>query len=162
MFYKQDKPNMAFLYWLTAHSLFRWLVLVALFFTTGWSFRGYVLQKTFTKTGDAIRHWTATILHIQLILGLVVYGQSPMAKYYLSHPTEFGGEPAFFGLLHMVVMAMAVCLVTLGSARAKRKPTDREKYTTILFWYGLALLLILLAIPWPFSPLAQRPCLRLV
>ncbi len=151
---------MTYLYFLTAHSIFRWLVLLGLLFALIWFWRGYAQRKHFGKADDAIRHWTATISHIQLMLGLVLYGQSPMAKYYLSHPTELNGEPAFFGLLHMVLMVTAIALITLGSARAKRVQDSGMKFRVLLVWYGLALLLILAIIPWPFSPLAHRPWIR--
>jgi len=37
---------------------------------------------------------------------------------------------------------------------------DKEKFKIMLLWYGIALIIILIAIPWPFSPLANRPYLR--
>jgi hypothetical protein len=57
-------------------------------------------------------------------------------------------------------MILSVVLVTIGSALAKRKQTDREKFKTILIWFSIVLSVIFIAIPWPFSPFANRAYLR--
>jgi hypothetical protein len=57
-------------------------------------------------------------------------------------------------------MFSAIIVITIGSAMAKRKATDRERFKTMLTWYAIALLIIFLAIPWPFSPFANRPYFR--
>jgi len=69
-------------------------------------------------------------------------------------------EIRFFGIEHSSTMLIAILLITIGSALAKRKPTDREKFKIIAIWFSIALLLILAAIPWEFSPLVSRPYLR--
>jgi drug/metabolite transporter (DMT)-like permease len=57
-------------------------------------------------------------------------------------------------------MLTAIVLLTIGSALTKRKKDDRDKFKTMLTWFGIALIIILIAVPWPFSPFAQRPYLR--
>jgi hypothetical protein len=54
-------------------------------------------------------------------------------------------------------MLAAITIITIGSALAKRKQSDPEKFKTMLLWFAPGLLIIFLAIPWPFSPLANRP-----
>jgi hypothetical protein len=73
---------------------------------------------------------------------------------------EAGWDTAFFGILHLLFMLTAIVLITIGSAKAKRMPTDEEKFKTMLTWYSIGLIIILIAIPWPFSPLASRPYFR--
>ena len=144
------------------HSVFRWLVLLSLLYALYRAVAGYVAGRSFNKTDDAVRHWAATIAHVQLMLGIVLYTQSITAKISGKAFTESGHirEPFFFGVIHLLMMSSAIVLITIGSAIARRSPTDRQKFKTILIWFGLGLLLILIAIPWPFSPLAQRPYLR--
>jgi hypothetical protein len=123
---------------------------------------GYINKRTFTKADNAIRHWTATTAHIQLMLGILLYSRSPNARLSL-HATGANGQmtqPFFFGVLHLLLMLSAIVIITIGSAMAKRKVTDSDKFKTILIWFAIALLVILITIPWPFSPLAQRPYLR--
>ena len=60
----------------------------------------------------------------------------------------------------VTLMTLAVLFITIGSAASKRQETDRAKFKTMTVWFLLALLLMFIAIPWPFSPLANRPYLR--
>jgi len=144
------------------HSLFRWLVLGSLLYALFRAYRGYTSGRAFSKADNAIRHWTATLAHIQLLIGFTLYFTSPVIKAFFAHFSEAVRQMdrAFFGLVHIGFMLAAIVLITIGSALAKRKPTDREKFRTMGIWFALGLLLIVVAIPWPFSPLANRPLLR--
>jgi hypothetical protein len=57
-------------------------------------------------------------------------------------------------------MTLAITCITIGASVAKRQDAAVKKFRSITLWYALALLLILIAIPWPFSPLAHRPYIR--
>jgi hypothetical protein len=57
-------------------------------------------------------------------------------------------------------MIMAIIIITIGSALAKRKSSDKEKFKTMGLWFSIALIIIFIAIPWPFSPFANRPYFR--
>ena len=144
---------------LPVHSVFRWAVVLSLAYAIFISAKGYFSKTTFTKTSNTIRHWTATIAHIQLITGIILYVKSPFVKQFFAtaHNT---GETFFFGFIHLLLMLLAIVLITIGSAKSKREKTDEVKFKTMLIWFSLAGLLILLAIPWPFSPLANRPLIR--
>ena len=58
------------------------------------------------------------------------------------------------------MMLIAITVITLGSVKAKRKNTDRDKFKTMAIWFTVGLLLILMSIPWGFPPLVSRPYLR--
>ena len=142
------------------HSIFRWLVLIALLYAIYRAAKGYYSNAVFSKIDDGVRHWTATTCHLQLTLGILLYTQSPIVPYYWAHRNEAGFELAFFSVVHMLMTLTAISLITIGSAKAKRMPTDRQKFKTMLVWFSCGLLIILIAIPWPFSPLASRPYFR--
>jgi len=144
------------------HSLFRWLVVISLAYAIYRAFRGYVTRRPFSKTDNAVRHWTATIAHVQLLIGMTLYTQSPVIQYFWKHFRTAGREleMSFYGLIHIFIMLTAIALLTVGSALAKRKPTDQERFRTMFTWFLIAFILIFIAIPWPFSPLSHRPYLR--
>ena len=148
---------------LTLHSLIRWLVLIFIVYSIFRALVGYINNKPFSKSDNAFRHWTATAAHLQLMIGMILYTQSPLVKYFWSNRGAALQNPelTFFGVLHITLMISAIVLLTIGSALAKRKPTGKEKFRTILIWFSLALLIIFIAIPWPFSPLSNRPYLRI-
>lgn len=144
------------------HSTFRWLVLLSLLYSIFKACKGYFQQKEFTKTDNSVRHWTATIAHVQLVLGITLYSQSPIIKYFWKNFTEAkeSFDLIFFGLIHIFLMLFSIILITIGSSISKRKSNDKEKFKTMLIYFSIALLIIFIAIPWPFSPLANRPYFR--
>lgn len=144
------------------HSIVRWLVLFSLVYSIFRASKGYFQNLKFSGADNTIRHWTATIAHIQLVLGISLYSQSPIVKYFWKNFNEAkeSFDIMFFGLIHMLLMLISITLITIGSAVSKRKLSHEEKFQTILMYYGIALIIILIAIPWPFSPLANRPYLR--
>jgi hypothetical protein len=144
------------------HSIMRWLVLASLLYAIYRAYKGYTSNAQFSKTDNATRHWTATISHIQLVIGITLYTQSPIIKYFWNNFNEaiHNLDTAFFGLLHIILMLTAIILITIGSALSKRKMTDKEKFKTMLVWFSISLIIIFIAIPWPFSPLANRPYFR--
>ena len=143
------------------HSLFRWLVLLSLLCGIFRAYRGCANRLAFTATDDSVRHWTATILHIQLVLGFTLYFISPVIQAFRQQGIRAGGHVAFFGVIHIGIMLLAVVLVTIGSSMAKRQSADGAKFRTMLIWFSVGLLVIFLAIPWPFSPLVNRPYFRI-
>ncbi|MBL7932451.1 MAG: hypothetical protein JNL60_11140 [Bacteroidia bacterium] len=147
---------------LALHSLVRWLLLAALLYSVYRAYTGFKKGGSFGRLDNLLRHNTATIAHIQLIIGFVVYFKSPIiSNFYSSFSTSVQQmEMLFFGLLHISLMLLAIILVTIGSALAKRRKTDVEKFKTMFSWFLVALIIIFLAIPWPFSPLASRPYIK--
>ena len=144
------------------HSVFRWLVLISLVLSIYTAYSGLIKNKPFSKGINSLRHWTATIAHVQLILGIYMYMKSPTSLYFLHNTSEASKhlEILFFGLIHPLLMLTAIILITIGSALSKRKPSNTEKYKTLILWFGIGLAIILVAIPWPFSPFAHRPYFR--
>lgn len=144
------------------HNTLRWLVLASLLLALYRAYKGYFTRSEFNKTDNAIRHWTATIAHIQLMIGMVLYSQSPIIKYFFANfkTAVKSFDLLFFSVIHSTLMITAIVLMTIGSAMTKRAVADREKFKTMLIWYTIALLVIFIAIPWPFSPFANRPYFR--
>ncbi len=146
---------------LTIHSYLRWALLILMVYSIFRALKGYIKNTSFTKTDNGLRHWTATTAHIQLIIGILLYTKSPIVKsFWYTNTVLNNTDLTFYGLIHIILMFISITLLTIGSALAKRKLADRDKFKTVLIWFSIALIIILIAIPWPFSPLATRPLLR--
>ncbi|WP_293944013.1 MULTISPECIES: hypothetical protein [unclassified Sphingobacterium] len=147
---------------LLVHSWSRWLVLGFLLYAIYRASIGYFKNVLFTKADDSVRHWTATVAHIQLMLGIILFTNSPVAKgYWVSGRALLQDfDTTFFGLIHSIMMLTSVVILTIGSALAKRTTADRDKFRIMFLWFSVALLIIFIAIPWPFSPFSNRPYLR--
>ncbi len=144
------------------HSCTRWLVLLSLLYALYRAYTGWFKSLPFTQTDNTVRQATATIAHVQLILGLALYFISPLVDYFLKNFKEavHDREIRFFGMEHSLMMLVAIIVLTIGSVLAKRKPVDVQKFKTMAIWYTITLVILLANIPWPFSPLVNRPWLR--
>lgn len=147
---------------LALHSLVRWVVLTSLLYAIYRAYKGWRLNKSFSKLDNTVRHITATIAHIQFTIGVCLYFISPITAYFLHYFRDavHQREIRFFGMEHITMMLTAIIVITIGSAKTKRKSTDQEKFKTMATWFTIGLLIILTSIPWPFSPLTSRPFFR--
>lgn len=147
---------------LALHSLTRWFVLICLLFAIFRSYRGWLGHKPFTQIDHVTRVVTASVAHVQLAIGIWLYFISPVVNYFLHNFSQavHMRQIRFFGMEHVTMMLIAIVLITIGSAKAKRKSTDEAKFKTMAIWFSIALLIILTSIPWSFSPLTSRPLFR--
>ncbi len=139
---------------LTLHSILRWLLLLSLIGTIITSLHGYLRKRAYSKSDQLIRIFTNAISHTQLLVGFILYfGLSPLIQLFLKNGTG-PTQVLFFAIYHLLMMFVAVVIMTVGGALAKKKTKDMHKFKTTLLYYSVALLLILLAIPW-FRPLLR-------
>ena len=96
------------------HSLFRWLVVLSLTYATAVACQGWITKRAFSKYDNLVRHGTATIAHIQLLLGLALYFVSPIVQYFLQNFSEgvHQREIRFFGMEHIFMMLLASIRIT--------------------------------------------------
>lgn len=151
-----------YVYLLMAHSLLRWFVLGALLLAVCRGVHGWVVKRAFTRADDFLRHTAATIAHVQLAVGYMLYFNSPFISWFRQHYHQAVKQfdYLFFGMVHISLMTVAVVVITAGSSAAKRKAGDTSKFRIITVCFIAALAIIFIAIPWPFSPLAKRPFIR--
>src|SRR5882757_637450 len=144
---------------LALHSLLRWFVLASLLFAIYRAYKGWLINKSFSKFDNLVRQIAATVAYIQLCIGLWLYFISPIIDYFLHNYKEAVQQRQirFFGMEHSVMMLTAIIIITIGSLKTKHKSNDKEKFKTMALWFTVALLIILLSIPWTFSPFASRP-----
>lgn len=147
---------------LTLHSLLRWLVLAALLWAIARGLRGWRGKRPFTRIDDRARRMGSGLAQLQMLVGLALYGFSPITRYFLGHFRSAVHERSirFFGMEHITMMLIAVVLISIGSGRARKALDDREKFRTMTRWFLAALLVIFISIPWSFSPVVSRPLWR--
>jgi hypothetical protein len=56
----------------------------------------------------------------------------------------------FYAIEHTTAMLVAIILIHIGYGFAKKNIPDATKHKRTLLFYGLALLIILISVPWPF------------
>jgi hypothetical protein len=63
----------------------------------------------------------------------------------------------FFWMEHPLLMIISIILITLGYGMAKKPVSDEVKYKKAFQFFIIALILILIGIPWPFREVIGRP-----
>ncbi len=144
------------------HSWIRWLLVFALLYSLISSGTALASGRPWTKANNIARGSTSGFAYLQLIIGLILYTVSPLIKVFMRNKEEVANDSAlsFFGIYHVVMAIIAIVLLTIGGVKAKKALTDAKKHKMILIWFGLAAVVLLAAIPWPFHPLAAREWFR--
>jgi cytochrome bd-type quinol oxidase subunit 2 len=128
-----------------AHSGLRYVVLALLLAAI---FTAYSKWKNNDSNDSKIYSFALISTHIQLLIGLVLFMMSPKVNFSMISDKLF----RFFSIEHTFMMLIAIILITVGRVRS-RKAVAGNKHRTILYFYLMALILILVAIPWPFRNL---------
>ena len=144
------------------HSYWRWLVLLSIIFSILKAIYGFRKRSEYSNFDGVIRKITISIIHIQLILGFIIYFISPFVSTFFSNVSDglHLREVRFFAIEHSLMMFVSIVLITIGAVKVKRKSSSLLKNKATIVWFSIALLIILLNIPWEFSPLVNRPSFR--
>ena len=144
---------------LLLHSWSRWFVLVFGLIAVYRAYVGWTGRRPFTRADNSLGASFSGFMWLQVIIGLGLYfGLSP---YGLKAMKQAGAmhDPTtrFFGMEHVVVMILAAVLAQVGRIAVKRAGDDALKHKRALIYFGIALALVVLMIPWgiwnPYRPL---------
>lgn len=133
------------------HSLLRWAVVILGLWAVLSSLSGMLSGKSYTASNNRTGLFYMISCDIQLLIGLLLYfGNGWFGK--LQQFSQIKTDPysRFFALEHLSMMLLAWLLVHLGRVFIKKAGTDAARHRRTLIYYGVSLLLIFAAIPWPF------------
>lgn len=148
---------------LILHSLLRWVVLGLGLWAVLRGLTGVLGPRPWTPADDRAGRWFTIVIDVQTLVGLLLYGVlSPITRTAL---TDMGAAMAsrslrFWAVEHLAMMLVAVALVHVGRARARKARFDEGKHKRATIFYALALAAMLVAIPWPWMT-DGRPWFRL-
>jgi hypothetical protein len=136
-----------------AHSGLRWVALILLVVAifNALSSKG---KGKYEKKDKMLNLFAMIVLHIQLLIGLVLYFTSSKVKFMEGWmTTKELRSYRFYGLEHLLIMVIAIAVVTIGRKKAENASNIAKKHGTIVKWFTIGLILILAGIPWPFRNL---------
>lgn len=131
------------------HSGARWWLLIFLVAAIVSAIIKLIKRKDYSVLNKQLSILTMSFAHIQLIVGLVLY--------FISNKVVFSAQSMsnhmlrFFLVEHLLMMLVAIVLITIGYSKIKRAQKSSLKHKRTLIFYGIALLIILVAIPWPWQ-----------
>ena len=147
---------------LLAHSWLRWLVLLAALAAVARAVSGVSTRRPWTPIDERAGQWLTGALDLQMLLGLLLYiFLSPVNKSGFVDMAAAMRAPdvRFFLADHPVGMIIAIALAHVGRTRIRKAADSESRHKRALLFFGFALVMILLSIPWPFLA-APRPLFR--
>ena len=139
-------------YTLIIHNILRWAVLLFGFWAVIKAIGGVTGKKNYSGSDNKTGLFFMISCDIQLLLGLILYFSNSWFDMMKNNAAETmkNGAMRFFAMEHALMMIIAWLLVHVGRSMVKRADTDAQKHKRSLIFYGIALLIILAMIPWPF------------
>jgi len=134
-----------------AHSGIRWIVLITLILAIVNAFTKWQSGKEWTKGDQQKNLFAMASAHIQLLLGLALMFVVKSPKVHFTKEAMKEPITRFFAVEHFSMMILSIIFITIGYSLSKRASTDISKFKKTFFFYLIALLIILYAIPWPFQ-----------
>ena len=146
---------------LAIHNILRWAIVLFAVWTLWNALTGVISKRKYTGNDNRASLFFMIFCDLQLLIGLFLYfNYGWFTK--LKNLADYKAIPAerFFIIEHMAMMILAWLLVHLGRTMVKKGNTDRAKHLRSLLFFGLAIALILAAIPWPVREAIARPWWR--
>jgi hypothetical protein len=133
------------------HSYLRWILLILLLVSLLKSLSGLNGRKTLTAGDKKVWLFTMITAHINLLIGLILLFVGRISFTNIPEGVSVMKDATyrFFLVEHPLMMLIAIVFITIGRGQAKKSIPDAIKYKKAFWFFLLALILILAAIPWP-------------
>ncbi|WP_460677384.1 hypothetical protein [Hymenobacter coalescens] len=148
---------------LALHSWSRWLVLIFGLIALFRAFTGWQNRRPYVGADNGMGAAFVGSMHLQLLLGLILYfALSPFGVKAFDAAGSAVMKDAgarFWAVEHITVMILAVVFAQIGRSLSKKATDPVLKHKRAAIYFGIALLLVLLMIPWGvWNP--ERPLFR--
>jgi hypothetical protein len=143
------------------HGLFRWIILILGIIAIYKSFTGMNGNKPFTNSDKKTGLFLMISAHITLLIGLYQWVVGPWGLQNIKN-IGFGAvmkDPVyrFYGVEHMTGMIIGIILITIGRGVSKKNFSDSVKHKRTFWFFLIAIIVILVSVPWPFRQGIGRP-----
>jgi hypothetical protein len=147
---------------LLLHSWLRWAVIILGLLAIVRAAAGVKGRRDWRPADEAAGRWFVIAFDVQFLLGLVLFFLlSPITKAVMA---DFGGAMGvstmrYWAVEHWFGMLVGIAFAHAGRAKARKLTDPVRRHKTLLLFFTLALLAVLISIPWPGTPTA-RPLFR--
>lgn len=128
------------------HSGWAYIALLALVIAVINAFIGAASNKEFTPKDRKIALIALITMHLQLVVGLVLYFVSPLGKASLGNMKD--AALRLTSVEHPLINIIAIVLITIGWSKHKKAIESNAKFKSFTVFYTIGLILILARIPW--------------
>ena len=128
------------------HSGWAYIALLTLVIAVVNAIIGLTSNKEFSAQDRKIALFALIAIHIQLVVGIIIYFVSPLGKASLGNMKD--AALRLTSLEHPILNIIAIVLITIGWSRHKKLLESKAKFKAFAIFYSLGLVLILAKIPW--------------
>lgn len=128
------------------HSGFRYIVFILLVLALVQALIGLFGKKPYTNGNRKINLFALISAHTQLLIGLVLYFVSPLVQLNNMGAAMKDTVVRYWTVEHGVMMIFAIVLITIGHSKSKKALDGINKHRAIAMYYGLAIIVVLVAI----------------
>lgn len=134
----------------TAHSLFAFLVLGILIANVLHAAMGMTGGKSFSETSRKVALFGLIFSHVQLLIGVILYFQSPYYALLQEGMKSVMQDPIVrqLAIEHPFTNILAIILITVGHSKSKKQTSDKGKFNAVFVFYLLGLVFLLSRIPY--------------
>lgn len=143
------------------HNILRWVVLILLLVALVRHAMAMSNRRAYTSGDKKINLFLMIAAHIQLLIGLYQWFAGPLG---LKNINNLGmGEVMsnsayrFWAVEHTLGMLIGIILITIGRGVGKKNLSDLTKHKRTFWFFFIALIVILVTVPWPFRDEIARP-----
>ena len=134
------------------HSGLRWVLLLLLILAI---YRSSTAKgKAFSATDNKVGLVLMIVADIMLLVGLYQWFASDwgLKSIQKNGMKEVMGNATlrFYAIEHTIGMLVAIIMIHIGRAYSMKNIPDPIKHKRVVLFFGLALLIVLVSIPWPF------------
>ena len=132
------------------HSFLPYLLLTVLVLALVKSFIAYRTNQVHTDAHRKNGLIVLILAHIQLLIGMALYFISPKSVTALSDMGAAMKDSTLrlYALEHPLMMIIAIVFITMAYSKSKKEIADSLKHKVKSVYYLIALVLILIRIPW--------------
>jgi hypothetical protein len=148
--------QLAYEFVITIHSYLRWGLLAAGLLSGAASLHGWRAGRRWSFLDERLAVTLVLCVDLQLVVGLLLYlVLSPFGEAVFAGGLRAAGATPtvlFFGLLHPCLMILSFLVAHAARGRSKKASSDEARFRIMSRGVLLWLLLVALAIPWPWMP----------
>ncbi len=138
------------------HNIMRWVVVILAIVALVRAYRGWLGRREWAPVDKRISTFFGAAMDTQMLLGIILWIFGNWGLKAFAIPVAEGASRIgllFFVLEHAFAMVVAVMMVHIGSALARKAQEAANKHKWAAIFYTIAVLLILIAVPWTQRPL---------
>ncbi|HXD76484.1 MAG TPA: hypothetical protein VN616_01690 [Puia sp.] len=143
------------------HSLLRWIILILLIAAIIKSLGGMRSGRVFNNGDRKVGLFLMISAHTTFLLGLILWLFGAFGLALINNQgmqaVMKNGVTRYWVVEHFFGMLVAIVLITIGRSAARKSIPDAAKFKKQFWLFLIALIIILVTIPWPFRAGVGRP-----